>query len=107
MKIKTGDKVKILTGKDRGKEGVVVQVFPKVERIVVEGINLMTKHLKKRSNQPGQKIQFSAPIHVSNVKLVSQKSGKSGRVGYKIISAEGKTKKIRVIKTDGFVEDIE
>lgn len=107
MKIKTGDKVKILTGKDRGKEGVVIQVFPKVERVVVEGINMLTRHLKKRSNQPGQKIQFSAPIHISNVALVSPKTGKVGRVGYKTISSEGKTKKIRIIKSKGFVEDIE
>lgn len=107
MKIKTGDKVKILTGKDRGKEGSIIQVFPEVERVVVEGINMMTRHLRKRANQPGQKIQFASPIHISNVKLISPKSGKSGRVGYKKIEVDGKTKKIRVIKLRGFSEDIE
>ena len=107
MKIKTGDKVKILTGKDRGKEGVIIQVFPKVERVVVEGINMMTRHLRKRANQPGQKIQFASPIHISNVKLISPKSGKSGRVGFKKIEADGKTRKIRVIKSKGIKEDVE
>jgi large subunit ribosomal protein L24 len=106
MKIKTGDKVKIITGKDRGKEGAVIQVFPEIERVVVEGINMMTRHLRKRANQPGQKIKFASPIHISNIKLISPKSGKTGRVGYKKIETDGKTRKIRVIKTRGFVEDI-
>ncbi len=107
MKIKTGDNVKILAGKDRGKEGKVLQVFPKHQRVVVEGVNLMTKHLKKRGNHPGQKIQFSSPVHISNVKLISPKSGTSGRVGFKSIEKEGSKQKIRVIRSKGKVEDID
>ncbi len=99
--------MKILTGKDRGKEGVIIQVFPKVERVVVEGINMMTRHLRKRANHPGQKIQFASPLHISNVKLISPKSGNSGRVGYKKIEADGKMRKIRVIKSKGIKEDVE
>jgi len=107
MKIKTGDKVRILSGKDKGKEGAVLQVFPVLERIVVEGINVMTKHLRGQKDRPGQKIQFPAPLHVSNVKLISAKSGKMGRVGYKLIETDGKSKKIRVIRSRGTSEDAE
>jgi large subunit ribosomal protein L24 len=107
MKIKTGDVVRLLTGKDKGKEGKVLQVFPALERVVVEGANFMTKYLKKRGNQIGQKIQFPSPVHVSNVQLVSSKSGAKGRVGYKMIEQDGGKKKIRVMRKKGNTEDIE
>lgn len=107
MKIKTGDKVRILSGKDKGKEGNIIQVFPSLERVVVEGANMMTRHLRGRSGQAGQKIQFSSPIHVSNVKLISPKSGISGRVGYKHIEVDGRKAKIRTVRSKGTVEDIE
>lgn len=107
MKIKAGDMVRVRTGKDKGRQGKILQVFPGLERVVVEGVNMMTKHLRKSSQRAGQKIQFASPIQISNVVLVSPKSGKSGRVGYKIINAEGKRTKIRVLKTKGEVEDIE
>lgn len=107
MKIKTGDKVRIISGKDKGKEGNVMQVFPKLERIVVEGVNLMTRHLKGRSGQAGQKVQFPSPLHISNVKLISSKSGTAGRVGYKLIEKDGRTTKIRVLRSKGNTEDIE
>ncbi|MBI4437878.1 50S ribosomal protein L24 [Candidatus Uhrbacteria bacterium] len=107
MKIKTGDKVRVLTGKDKGKEGAVLQVFPGLQRVVVEGVNKMTKHLRKTGQRAGQKIEFSSPLHVSNVALVSPKSGKTGRVAYKSIEQEGKKKRIRVIRKKGVVEDIE
>ena len=107
MKIKTGDKVLILSGKDKGKEGKVLQVFPGHERLVVEGLNLMTRHLKGGGGKSGQKIQFSSPMHASNVKLVSKKTGLSGRIGYKFIDKEGKREKIRVIRKKGSVEDVE
>lgn len=107
MKIKTGDKVRVTSGKDKGKEGNVVQVFPKLERLVVEGINVMTRHLKARSGHPGQKVQFPSPIHLSNVMLISSKSGKTGRIGYKLIEKDGRTSKIRVLRSKGTTEDIE
>ncbi|KKW33333.1 MAG: 50S ribosomal protein L24 [Candidatus Uhrbacteria bacterium GW2011_GWA2_53_10] len=108
MKIKTGDKVRVITGKEKGKEGAVLQVFPQLERVVVEGINLSTRHLRARSKDaPGQKIRFPAPIHISNVSLISAKSGKSGRVGYKIIEKDGVRTKIRVLRSKGTSEDIE
>ncbi len=107
MKIKTGDNVRILSGKDKGKQGKVLQVFPKLNRVVVDGLNMLTKHLRSQGDRPGQKIQFPAPLHVSNVQLVSSKSGTSGRVGYKIIEKDGKRSKIRVIRSKGQSEDIE
>lgn len=107
MKIKTGDKVRVLAGKDKGKEGTVLQVFPKLSRVVVEGVNMMTKHLKKQGERAGQKIEFPAPLHASNVQVVSPKSGTTGRVGYKLIDKEGKKSKIRVVRSKGQTEDIE
>jgi large subunit ribosomal protein L24 len=110
MKIKTGDKVKIIHGKEKGKEGVVLQIFPKQERIVVEGMHMMTRHIKRRNKeQPGQAIKFPSPFAISNVQLISSKTGKYGRVGFKtILSQEGeKKKKIRILRLKGTKEDIE
>jgi len=91
MKIKTNDKVKVLTGKDKGKEGKVVQTFPKQEKIVVEKVNIMKKHLRpQKQGEKGQILELSAPISVSNVALLCPKCGKPTRVGYK---QEGNDKK--------------
>jgi len=85
MKIKTGDKVKILAGKDKGKSGKVLQVFTKEERIVVEGLNLLLKHQRPRKQgETGQRIQFPAPLNISNVALICPKCGAAARVGFKV-----------------------
>lgn len=85
MKIKKGDTVLIISGKDRGKKGKVLKSFPKESRILVEGVNLIKKHQKPRkSGEKGQIITLPTPIHVSNVKLICSKCGKATRVGYKI-----------------------
>lgn len=105
MKIKTGDMVRIIAGKDAGKTGKVLQVFPKLDKIVVEGANKSVKHLKKRGKTPGQRVEYTAPIHISNVVLVG-KSGE-GRVGYKFIEKNGKQTKVRVLKTKKGTEDID
>jgi len=108
LKIKTGDTVRVLTGKDKGKQGKVLQVFPKLNRLVVEGINLAVRHLRSRRNgEAGQKITFPAPFRISNVQLVSPKSGNGGRVGWKIIEKEGQKKTVRVLRGHGKSEDIE
>jgi large subunit ribosomal protein L24 len=68
LRIKTGDTVKVIAGKDKGKTGKVVQVFPKLNRVVVQGVNQSKRHLRSRqSGQKGQVIEFSMPIHASNV----------------------------------------
>ncbi len=95
MKIKKGDTVLIISGKDRKKKGKILQVFSKENRILVEGINLRKKHRKPRkSGEKGQIIQLPAPIDVSNVKLLCPKCGKATRVGYKL----GEKKKYRICK---------
>ncbi|MFA6522483.1 MAG: 50S ribosomal protein L24 [Patescibacteria group bacterium] len=104
MKIKSGDMVRVLTGKDRGKTGKVVQVFPELGTVVVEGVNKSTKHLRKRGTQPGQRVEFNAPIHVSNVSVVGKQG--NGRVGYKTIEAAGKKTKVRVLKSKRGIEDL-
>lgn len=95
MKIKKGDQVLIISGKDRGKKGKVTKVFPKENRILVENVNLRKKHSRaKRSEEKGQIIEFSLPISASNAKLICSKCSKPARVGYKI--EEGK--KYRICK---------
>jgi large subunit ribosomal protein L24 len=100
MKIKKGDTVLIISGKDRGRKGKVLKAFPKESKILVEGINLKKKHIKpKREGEKGQIVQVSAPIPVSKAKLICPKCGKATRVGYKIISnAKGKMSKVRICK---------
>lgn len=71
LHVKTGQEVKILTGADKGKTGKIIQVFPRLNRVVVEGIRLSKRHLKsRRSGEPGQVVEFAMPIHASNVALV-------------------------------------
>ncbi len=75
LHIKSGDTVKVLTGKYKGKTGKVLQVFPKLNRVVVEGVNMAKRHLKtKQQGQAGNVVEFSMPIHASNVQLVDKKS---------------------------------
>lgn len=108
MKIKTGDKVRVLAGKDKGKEGKVLQVFPELDRVVVENVNVMTRHLRRRSRgTSGQKINFPSPLHASNLQVISGKSGLRGRVGSKFIKVDGRLKKIRVLRAKGKSEDLE
>ena len=98
MNIKKDDQVKILTGKDRGKTGKVLQIMPQAKKVSVEGLNLLIKHLRpRRQGEKGQRIEFPAFINISNVALVCPKCGKTTRVGYKTITDnEGKNKKFRV-----------
>lgn len=101
MNIKKNDKVKILSGKDKGKTGKVLQVLPVEGKISVEGLNLAIKHLRpRRENEKGQRIEFPAFMNASNVSLLCPKCGKATRIGHKIVaSLEGKkAKKFRVCK---------
>ncbi|NCN52617.1 50S ribosomal protein L24 [Candidatus Parcubacteria bacterium] len=102
MKIKKGDHVIVISGKDKGKSGSVVHAFPKTEMVVVEGINIMTKHQKSRTRgSQGQIIKKPMPIHVSNVGLKDGKTDKPGRIGYNV-EGEGKdAKKVRVVRPSG------
>jgi large subunit ribosomal protein L24 len=96
MKIKKGDNVIVIAGKDKGKTGKVEKTFIAEEKVIVEGVNVITRHQKnRRMRSQGQIIEKSAPVHVSNVALVEGK--KPVRVGYKV--EEGK--KVRVSKKTG------
>jgi len=101
QKIKTGDRVEIIVGKDRGERGEVIRVLPKENRVVVEGLNLMIKHQRARQigNQQiqAQIVETEAPIHMSNVMLISP-SGVRTRVGFKV-RADGT--KVRYCKATG------
>ena len=100
MKIKTGDTVKVIAGKDKDKEGKVLSVDKKNGRVVVEGVNMVTKHAKpSASNQQGGIINKEAPIDASNVMYVQ--NGKATRIGYKVEDG----KKVRVAKKTGEVID--
>ncbi len=98
MHVKTGDKVKVITGKDKGKEGVILKTLPKKERVIVEGINIAKKHKKaSQANATGGIIEEEAAIHVSNVMLIDAKIGEPTKVSYKVEDG----KKVRVSKTTG------
>ena len=99
MKIKKGDKVRVLAGKDRGKEGEVMFAFPAKNTVIVEGVNLVKKHQRPQGEgQPGGIIDKDMPMHVSNVAVISPKDSKPTRVGYKIL--EDGTK-VRICKRTG------
>lgn len=87
MKIKKNDNVKILTGKDKGKQGKVLMVFPRKNKVLVQGLNMIHKHARRTSqDQQGGVIQKENPIHISNLMVVCQKCSKSVRVGYDKLS---------------------
>ena len=95
MKIHKGDQVLIISGKDRGRKGKVLEAYPKEKRLVVEGINMRKKHIRpKKSGEKGQIVQSPGRLHVSNVKLICKNCGKPTRVGFKV----EKGKKNRVCK---------
>jgi ribosomal protein L24, bacterial/organelle len=98
-KIKKGDRVVVLTGKDKGRQGAVTKVFPKEQRVLVEGINIVQRHTRPSQLDPQGGIKNKeAPIHLSNVALVDS-NGKPTRVGFRM---EG-DKKVRFAKTTGEV----
>jgi large subunit ribosomal protein L24 len=100
MKIKKGDNVIVTTGKDKGKTGSILETLPKTDQVVIDGVNVATRHQKnKRARSQGQIIEKSMPIHVSNVSLVEGK--KPVRVGYKVEKDGDKTKKTRISRASG------
>jgi large subunit ribosomal protein L24 len=84
MKIKKGDQVLIIKGKDRGRAGKVIKALPKENKVIIEGLNLVKKHIKpRRQGEKGKIIEIPRPIFVSNVKLICPHCSKATRVGYK------------------------
>ena len=97
MRIKKGDTVVVLAGKDKGKQGTVLKAMPKEDKVIVEGVNVQTKHQKQTQKEAAEIKHQEGPIHVSNVMLIDSKTKAPTRVGYKM---EG-GKKVRVAKKSG------
>jgi large subunit ribosomal protein L24 len=99
MKIHTNDEVVVIAGKDKGKKAKVLRAIPKENKLVIEGVNVVTRHMKKQGATPGQKVTYEKPIDASNVMIVDPKSGKPTRIWYKIENG----KKVRIAKQSGAV----
>ncbi|WP_455675424.1 50S ribosomal protein L24 [Pradoshia sp.] len=98
MHVKKGDKVIVISGKDKGKQGVVLEAYPKKDRVLVEGVNIVKKHAKpSQVNPQGGIFEQEAAIHVSNVMIIDPKTGNPTRVGYQTVDG----KKVRVAKKSG------
>ena len=102
-KIKKGDKVVVLAGKDKGKKGAVLAVFPKEERALVQGVNLVKRHTKPSQTTTGGIVTREAAIHLSNLAIQDPGTGKPTRVGFKTLE-DGR--KVRVAKASGEVIDV-
>ena len=101
-KIRKGDQVVVLTGRDRGKKGEVLRVIPKESRVLVQGVNMIKRHTRPRPGESGGIVDKEAALHVSNVALADPKDGKPTRIGYKVL-ADGR--KVRVARRSGEVID--
>lgn len=97
MKIKQGDKVVVIAGKDKGKEGKVLKTLRNSSKVIVEGVNIVKKHIKPSGGEDGRIAEIEAPLHVSNVMLYDDKAKKGTRVGYEFKDG----KKIRISKKSG------
>ena len=95
MKLKTGDKVVVIAGKDKGKEGLITKVLKADNRVIVEGVNIVKKHNKPNGADGGTITEMEAPIHASNVMIIDPKTKKPTRIGH---STDKKGKKIRIAK---------
>lgn len=103
LSVKKGDKVVVIAGKDKSKTGEILQVFPKEERVLVAGVNIVKRHTKPNMQNPdGGIVEKEAPIHISNVQIADPKTGAPSRVGHKLL--EDGTK-VRYAKKSGEVID--
>jgi large subunit ribosomal protein L24 len=100
-KIKKGDTVIVITGRDKGRSGEVIEMRRDDNRVLVRGINMIKRHQRQSATQEGGIISKEAPIHMSNVALTDPKDGKPTRVGFKIVGKGEERKKVRVAKRSG------
>jgi large subunit ribosomal protein L24 len=101
-RIRKGDKVVIVTGRDKGRSGEVIKVMPKENRALVRGVNMVTRHQRQTASQEGGMIRKEAPIHLSNVALADPTDGKPTKVGFKML---GDGRKVRFAKRSGETVD--
>ena len=102
MKVKKGDDVIVLAGRDKGRKGEVLRAMPEVGRVLVQGVNMVKRHTRASARGPGGIEEKEASIHVSNVALIDPQSGKSTRVGFKVLEYG---RKVRVARRSGEVID--
>lgn len=100
MKLKVNDTVVVIAGKNKGATGKIMKTFPKTSRIRIEGVNMVTRHVPRRGDRPGQTLQYEAPIHASNVMLLDPKTSKRSRVGF---TKDESGKKQRIAKKSNSV----
>jgi large subunit ribosomal protein L24 len=101
--IKKGDRVIVTTGRDKGKKGEVIKVFPKAERALVQGVNVVKRHQRQTQTQAGGIVNKESTIHLSNLSHVDPKSGNATRIGFKTL---GDGRKVRFAKKSGEVIDV-
>ena len=102
LKIKKGDKVIVIAGRDRGRTGEVLRVAPKESRLFVQGVNMVKRHTRQKPGETGGIIEKEGPIHISNVAHVDPKDGKATRVGFKVVDGD---RKVRFAKRSGEIID--
>jgi large subunit ribosomal protein L24 len=102
LKIKKGDNVVVISGRDKGRSGEVLRVFPTDRRVIVQGVNIAKRHTKPRMGEPGGIVEKELALHISNVAHVDPASGKPTRIGYKLLN-DGR--KVRVARRSGEVID--
>jgi large subunit ribosomal protein L24 len=102
-KIKKGDRVIVTTGRDKGKKGEVLKVYPKESRALVSGVNMIKRHQRQTQRVQGGIISKEAPVHLSNIAHVDPKTGDATRVGFKVL---GDGRKVRFAKKSGEVIDV-
>ena len=103
FRLRKGDDVVVISGRDKGKTGSILRVIPSEDRVIVDGINMVKRHTRPSQAQPGGIVDKEAPIHISNVALADPKDGSATRVGYKFLE-DGR--KVRVAKQSGEVIDV-
>ena len=100
MKLKTNDIVIVTAGKDKGTKGKILKVFPKLDKVLVEGVNIYAKHIKPKSDQQkGETVRRERALPMGNVSIFNEETGKADRVGYKIEEKSGE--KVRIFKKTG------
>jgi len=100
-RIRKGDKVVVLSGRDKGRTGEVIAVYPRDERATVRGVNMVKRHQRQTAQQEGGIISKELPIHLSNIALADPKDGKPTRVGFKIVGEGDDRRHVRIAKRSG------
>jgi large subunit ribosomal protein L24 len=100
-KIKKGDKVVVLTGRDKGRTGEVIQVDPAAERALVRGVNVVKRHQRQSGTQQGGIISKELPVHLSNLAIADPQDGKPTRIGFKYVEGADGPRKVRIAKRSG------